>query len=173
VKLVMASGSTLKWLVRQIPFVDRLLGYSSHDRLVASLACPSRDRERSIAALREIREALRAAGVPVQVYLLPANFGSYSLQRRLYDGASRIVEDTGLPVRSLLDAFAATGRVPREFRVSMIDSHPDAAYGRIAARSIFEHLRESGTINRLVAVGTDGGSQLPAAADRRTASGGP
>src|SRR5881409_3318303 len=108
-------------MARRIPFVDRLLGPSSHDRLVDWLARPSPDRERSIAALGEMRDVLRDAGVRVQVYLLPANDGTYALQRPLHDTALRIVEGAGLPALSLLDAFAATGRAPREFRVSLID----------------------------------------------------
>lgn len=165
VKIFRMSGSTLLGLAGGIPSVQRLLGPSSHDRLVSFLARPSPDRERSIEALREMRGVLRDASVPVQVYLLPANDASYAMQRPLYNEASRIVEEAGFEALSLLDAFVLAGRAPRTYRVSLIDSHPDAEYGAVAARAIFEHLLRGGAIGRLVAPGPGPGDRLPAASD--------
>jgi len=161
VDLVRVSGSNLMWLARRIPWVDRWLGPSLHDQILASVANPSPNRERSAAALREIRETLRAAGVPAQVYLLPSNFGTYALQRPLYDAASRVIEEAGLPVRSLLDTFEATGRSPTQFRVSIIDSHPNAEYNSVVAGAIHRHLRESGLLDRLDSGQADAGDRVP------------
>ena len=41
---------------------------------------------------------------------------------------------------SLIDAFVADGRPAREYAVSLVDSHPDAAYNARAAASVARHL---------------------------------
>jgi hypothetical protein len=86
---------------------------------------------------------------------MPATFQTYASQQPIYAGAEAAVHEAGLRVYSLIPDFAATGRSPQDFRINLIDGHPTAEYNVFAAEKIFEELRRSGEMERLMELGDD------------------
>lgn len=70
------------------------------------------------------------------------NGRSYEQQRPIYAAASQLVTEAGLEVYSLLDEFVATGRRPWDYRINLVDEHPGVEYNKVAARVVFDRLRE-------------------------------
>ena len=87
------------------------------------------------------------ADTPLRVFLLPPSGSrSYDDHRPLFQLAAELVREAGLPVKSLLDGFAATGRRPHEFAVNSFDGHPSADYNVVAVGVVLEHLRAEGLV---------------------------
>lgn len=142
-----AFSSPVAHLLWRAGFIKR------HQGVVEAFREQSPDWRRSVDALGEIASLARQAGVPCEVVLLPGTSTTFDAQREVYDAAAAACQSAGLPALSLLDAFSATGRSPRHFRINAIDGHPSSEYCAVAARAVFERLLESGAFDRLLAAG--------------------
>jgi hypothetical protein len=150
-----AFGALAAGVARKIDFIHRMMGPSSYEEMLQIFEQRAAPWQRSVAALREIGRIAREAELPVYAFLLPATFQTYEAQRPVYEGAEAAVREAGLPVYSLLPDFAATGQAPQHFQINLIDGHPNADYNVLAAGKIFEELRRSGEMERLIE-NTDG-----------------
>src|SRR5262249_13772585 len=105
--------------------------------------------DRSVHALGEIGDMSREAGIECLVFLLPATWGSFDLQRPLHGIAAGAAQSGHLPAFSLLDSFAAAGKSPAQYQVNVIDGHPNASYHAVATAAILEQLRRAGALDKL------------------------
>jgi len=103
--------------------------------------------EANSAALLRISERGEAEGIPVLVLLLPA-VANFSAQVASHDRLMDLCRAQELNCVDTLPGFIQSNRMPRFYRVQLIDGHPNAAYNRVvsaaAAEAIAIH-REPGT----------------------------
>ena len=152
-------------VARKVGFLDQFVPELRYDRTVRAYQSPSGRRGRGLEALRRIQRLVATAGMPVHVFLMPMNDKSYDQQRPLFIAAAQLVAEAGVPVFSLLEGFAATGR-PEEYRVNSFDSHPNTAYNSLASELVFQELDESGLLKGLFPATEDGWGLTPCGAVR-------
>jgi hypothetical protein len=106
----------------------------------ASVAADEEDqRAVNIKALVEMQKMLTERNIPFLAILLPESF-DYAGQRQANSGIARICQSNHIDVIDMLPFFAASGRRPREFRINLIDAHPNKLYNQLVGTQLTEAL---------------------------------
>ncbi|MCZ6697983.1 MAG: SGNH/GDSL hydrolase family protein [Planctomycetota bacterium] len=144
-----AWGSQVQYAMRRIGVFDRMLGPSNYERLLQSFERRTPNWKENADALADFAQLSRESGVSCIVYLLPTNYGTYEMQEPLYRLAEEACRDAGLTVVSLLGRFAESGSAPTDFQINLIDGHPNAEYGALVSKFVFDDLKQRGQVAAL------------------------
>ncbi|MCZ6681830.1 MAG: hypothetical protein O7B26_01525, partial [Planctomycetota bacterium] len=79
----------------------------------------------------------------------PTNYGTYEMQEPLYRLAEEACRDAGLTVVSRMGRFAESGKAPSDFRINLIDGHPNAEYCALVSKFVFDDLKQRGQVAAL------------------------
>jgi hypothetical protein len=95
--------------------------------------------DENIGALQRIADTAKAHGIPLAVTALPHTF-HFTKQRPLHNRVYAYCEAHAIPAFNLLEPFIASGVSESSLRLNPLDSHPNAAYNALAARSLAPYL---------------------------------
>ena len=126
-----------------------MLGPSNYERLLQFFEQRTPNWKESADALADFAQLSTESGASCIVYLLPAHYGTYELQEPIYRIAEEACRDAGLTVVSLLGRFAESGSAPTDFRINLIDGHPNAEYGALVSKFVFDDLKQRGQVAAL------------------------